>query len=365
MAEVSNHPERNSYGETDPLVSFTSNAVLAYDGSGKARGEFGAINGPPINRLPHELFVAVFELYVGADTPVQNLVTLMLVCKLWRNIVEGTPSLWRRISGREGLSAVRKALSIARDVSLEIKYREDSAEMDVKTFFAQINDRVAQWKSLVINLAAASFDSPLAVLRTTAGLKLQTLHLIGRWDREWEVIAAPLRLSGLRSLELNRSPIISAEELLRVIKDSPALEELALHRLVSLKDFVAPGHEGGLGAQSRSTGAHHPAIQLLHLHHLSLLGLPTSFTHFLLSVIRPQTLRSFSLECKIHESPASELFTADLCHFPPALKGSIATAEEFQISSLDDNSWVLCVGNLYIRFEGPSVTPKHVEETLD
>ncbi|KAG8964401.1 hypothetical protein FRC05_003825 [Tulasnella sp. 425] len=186
MAEVSNHPERNSYGETDPLVSFTSNAVLAYDGSGKARGEFGAINGPPINRLPHELFVAVFELYVGADTPVQNLVTLMLVCKLWRNIVEGTPSLWRRISGREGLSAVRKALSIARDVSLEIKYREDSAEMDVKTFFAQINDRVAQWKSLVINLAAASFDSPLAVLRTTAGLKLQTLHLIGRWDREWE-----------------------------------------------------------------------------------------------------------------------------------------------------------------------------------
>ncbi|KAG8945764.1 hypothetical protein FRC04_000530 [Tulasnella sp. 424] len=394
MAQVSNHPERRSVndpcGETDSLISSNSTLIPAHDGSEKSRGELGAAKGSPIDRLPHELMVAAFDLYIGANTPVQDLVTLILVCKLWRNIVEGTPSLWRRISGREGLSAVRKALAMARDVPLEIAYSDDIAPMNIKTFFAEMDDRIARWKSLVVEVTDASFDSPLAALKTTAAPRLQTLHLIGPWDQEWEggavtlfggepaaqalkdlsldyvqVIVAPLRLSGLRSLELNRLPIISAEELLRVIKDSPALEELALHRLVSLKDFVVPEHEGGLGAQSRSTGANHPAIQLLHLHHLSLLGLPVSFTHFLLSVIRPPNLRSIGLECKIHKSPASDLLTTDLSHLAPALKRLTATAEEIEINSLGESSWTFYVGNLKIGFDGLTVKPKHVEETLD
>lgn len=339
----------------------------------------------PIDRLPHELLLAVFELYVDLDTPVLSLVTLILVCKLWRNIVEGTPSLWCRISGREALSSVRKALAMSNGVPLEITYWEEGPNPDPEMFFTEVKDRIAHSKSITVTATTCdSFNHLLAILETTVAPKLETLHLLAPWDLEWErgsvtlfggdpappalkdfhveyvqIALGPLHLSGLRSLQLNDMPIDSAEELLRILRDSPALEDCSMQRLVLPTEFTP------VRSQSSMTGPDCRAIQLLHLRHLSLLGLPVSFTHFLLSKVQLSTLLSFSVECRLHESPASELLTGSISHLASALKASTATAEEIELNSLGDQSWTLYAGTFSMEFEGLPVEPRYVKETFD
>ncbi|KAG9024450.1 hypothetical protein FS837_005365, partial [Tulasnella sp. UAMH 9824] len=369
---------------TDDAIEKRGEALRAIRSSHLYKG-----TSAPIDHLPHELLLEVFKLHVDLDTPVKSLLTLALVCKLWRNIIEDTPSLWCHISGRERSSSIQRALTMAKNAPLAITYSQTEAKAFPTAFFAQIGDRIAQAKSLTINVGRISHFP--AILETTSTTVLETLDVVILWAQEWQINAvtlfggkaapptlknfrvthlpvalAPLRLSGLRSLRLGNIPITSAEEVLTILMDSPALEECALSRLTLSKEFTPSEHlQRLLRGESNTDGANLRSIRLLHLRHLSLWGLPISFTHFLLSNMQALTLLSFRVQGELHQSPASELLTADISHLGPALKGPTSTAAKIEISSWDDNSWTLCIGMLTIDFRGIRVDPSHMEETFN
>lgn len=325
------------------------------------------------------------------DTPVRNLIVLGLVCKLWRNIVEGTPGLWCRISGKEGLPCLRKALAMAKDIPLEIQYWEKAARTKNETFFAEIGARIVQWKSVAVT--ARNWDPALAILETVAAPNLTRLRLKAPWDHEWErgvvtlfggepaspalkdfrvdlipVAIAPLRLSGLRSLELKKMPVISESEVLRVLIDSPALERCALSQLTCLTESALPSQRQELRHSCSQSRAGYPIIQLLHLHSLILCGLPVSFIHLILSTIRAPNLGWFSVECRIDQddqSPTSELFTAKILHLIPTLKALTSKAKYIEITSFSEVDWTVCMGRLIIGLGGGRLQINHMQETLD
>ncbi|KIO15839.1 hypothetical protein M407DRAFT_235390, partial [Tulasnella calospora MUT 4182] len=271
-----------------PSVNFSPEETGDSFGATEASSRPDRSGRPWIHLLPHELLLLIFQFYAGMHTPVRNLVRLKLVCKLWQHIVEGTPSLWCWISAKEALPRVRKALAMAKDVPLEIRYPEKGAKTKQENFFAEIRGSITHWRSFVVS--TGNTDSVVAVLRSAVAPNIETFHLYGsyRWNRGpvtlfggeaaprvltdfavhyIPVIMEPLQLSGLRSLDLRELPIISAEEVLRILSVSPALEHCCLQSLECLKDFALPGHK-----QESLTrhGIKTSTIQLSHLRSLTL-----------------------------------------------------------------------------------------------
>ncbi|KAG8921596.1 hypothetical protein FRC00_008455, partial [Tulasnella sp. 408] len=337
-----------------------------------------------INDLPHELLLAVFKLYVDM-IPAEIPVTLTLVCKLWRYLVEDTANLWCHVSGGDGLEFVRKALAMVKDAPLEISYYDLEAKMSLVTFFTEIKDRFAQAKSIHFDTAHLP-----EILKTTPATRLETLDLAIRPRHGWDqnpatlfggepaspalknlhlylspVNLEPLRLSGLHSLQLSHVPIGSAEELLRILMESPALEDCCLERLNFLTKFIpSETRQRLLDAQSSVKDANRRAIRLLHLRHLTLLLLPPPFTHLLLSTIQASVLQSFDLSCTLEERTGSEVLAPDTYHLVPAVQYSTTTAEKIEINYTHSLEGKLRVGRLAIEFEGVQVDPRHQEETL-
>lgn len=342
----------------------------------------------PIQLLPFELLSTTFKFYVSDDTPVQDLISLTLVCKLWRSVVEGTPSLWCCISGQEAVPRVRKALTMAKDALLEILYREDIARTNPEIFFGEICGLITQWRSLSITTGRS--DSPMATLQITPPPNLKTLQLRAPRSGMWNgrsialfkgepaplaleelrvdgipVLVEPLQLSGLRSLTLNGMPVVSAEELLRILRESPALEHCYLSGLVSSLEFPPPGPEQ---EPSRLQGGQAPNIQLSHLQSLVLYRLPVFFTHLVLSVIQAPNLQSINVYCKIHQrghSPVSDLFTTHISHHRPSLTALTSTATNIGVISYSDAHWRISAGNLIITLEGRAFKLRHLDETLE
>ncbi|KAG8909896.1 hypothetical protein FRC01_006656 [Tulasnella sp. 417] len=343
----------------------------------------------PIDLLPLELLLEVFRLYVDVNTPVRSLVTLILVCKPWRNIVEGTPNLWCHISGREGLNYIRKAVAMAEDTPLEITYMSRPIpKTKPAAFFAEINDRIGQVKSIsAYVLHARHFPE---ILKTAPTPALETLHFLAEWpDREntndvtlfggeraspalkhfyvhhIPVALGSLHLSGLRSLRLSDIRITSAEELLRIFIESPELQACSLKWLSFRTEFTPSEHlRIQLRSWSNTTDAESRPIRLLHLRHLAFLGYPVSFLHFFLSNLQVSTLQSFDIECEPRESPASRLLTTDAHHLAPALRCCTATADKIEINAIGDMRWRIRVGMVNIQFFRRLAEPRAVEETL-
>ncbi|KAG9049030.1 hypothetical protein FS837_011409 [Tulasnella sp. UAMH 9824] len=281
---------------------------------------------------------------------------------------------------------VRKALAMAENVPLEIIYPKIGTKTDQETFLAEISGRVGQWGSLVLNVCNG--DPTVAVLESTVSPRLKTLHLYGpyRWRggpvtlfrgqpsplsltrlmvHYVPVVLGPLRLSGLRSLELRELPIISAEEILRVLSVSPVLEHRSLQRLASLKDFALSGHKQEFLALQ---GLESATIQLPCLGFLTLGGLPPSFVHLLLSTIRAPNLRRCLFDCKIDrhdQTPTSELLTTHISHLIPTLKVLTSGAQEMEIASFGDNEWTFEIGEFVVGAEGDALQRRHLDEKLE
>ncbi|KAG8976927.1 hypothetical protein FRC05_002864 [Tulasnella sp. 425] len=333
-----------------------------------------------IDLLPHELLLVIFKLYIDQETPARDLVALSLVCKLWRDVVEGTASLWCPISGGDRLPYLRKALAMARDVPLKIKYSDSVANIDPETFWAQIGGRISQYQSFEIT-TKHQWDQILAVLKQASTPSLKTLYLEGPWVKGWKetvvtlfegepasgalkdlhvggipLAIAPLRLSGLRSLRLHGLPIISVEEVLRLLRESPGLEECDLFYLFCLRDasFTLPPD--------------HPTIQLSRLRSLNLRGLPISIMHLILSVIRIQKLRKFSVDVTIEQpgrSPISDLFTTKISHLVPSLKDLVEKAGCIEMFSRRKKYYKISVGGFMIELGGGGHQRSHLQETLN
>ncbi|KAG9049028.1 hypothetical protein FS837_011407 [Tulasnella sp. UAMH 9824] len=386
----------NPSGATDILASSVSKIISCHEGPENSVGTLKAGTHPDrseeisagIHFLPQELLLLIFELYTDIHTAVQDLVTLTLVCKLWQDIVEGTPSLWCRISAAEALLRVRKGLAMAKNVPLEICYPEISAKTDQETFFEEIGDRIGHCRSLVV--ATSKADPTVTILAATVTPNLKTLHLDGFWGLEWDngpvtlfrgeqapltlkdfracsipVVMDRLRLSGLRSLELRDAPIISSEEFLQILRRSPALEHCYIDGLACLADIALPGH-----VQEPPTlqGAKSPTIQLSHLHSLTLEDLPVSFVRLVLSNIHAPNLQRCYLKCKIDrhdQSPMSDLLTDHISHLIPVLTALTSKATTMNITSFGDNEWMFAVEKFILTVDGLALQPRHLVETRE
>lgn len=267
---------------------------------------------------------------------------------------------------------------MAKDVPLDIKYLECGAKTNTEVFFAQIGGRIAQSRSL--DVGTRRWDPVLAALKQANTPNLKTLKLRGPPGHDWKdsvvtffggepasatlkdlrvedipVAIAPLRLSRLRSLRLQTMPIISVQEVLRILRESPALNLLHLTGLV----FALP---------SPTHGPDHPAIQLSRLHSLTLRGLPVSITHLILSVIRAPKLQRVYVECNIDEhgqSPTSELFTTKISHLTPSLKTLAKKAQRIEMVPFDGNHWTISIGWLTIGLGGRLPQLNHLRGLLD
>ncbi|KAG8895088.1 hypothetical protein FRC00_008018 [Tulasnella sp. 408] len=348
-----------------------------------------SIDLAPIQLLPHELLLIIFKLCVSEDYPVQDITPLALVCKIWRDVVEGSPGLWSQISGKEKLPSVRKALKMAKDAPLDITYWENVAKTDPATFFGEIGGRTANWRSL--NITTGNSDIPIVALQRAAVPTLRSLRFRVPWGREWKggaefslfggepaplslkdvcvetipVIMEPLHLSGLRYLDLKDLPIISAEEVLRILRDSPALERCCLDGLDSLNNFGLSESDQEL-LKLRDVQA--SIIQLSRLETLRLSGLPMSFVHLFLSAIQTPILRWLSMDVRIDrddQSIKSELFTSRISHLSPTFKTLTSTAEQLQIISYSCTVFLIYAGELMIGLRGPGVRHSHMDETLE
>ncbi|KAG8976923.1 hypothetical protein FRC05_002860 [Tulasnella sp. 425] len=372
------------------LTQPVSGCTLACEGPRASEGS-GGQNAPgkvaPIDLLPNELLLVVFKLYISPNIPARDLVVLSLVCKRWQNVAEGTASLWCRISGRDGLPGLRKALTMARDVPLEIKYFKGVAKTDTETFLAHIGGQIAQCKSL--DISTSDWDPVLATLKQANTPNLRTLRLAVPWNQGWKesvitlfggepapaelkdlhveyipLAIAPLRLSGIRSLVLKGRPIVSTEEVLRLLGESPALEKCDLHNLRSLRNsnIAIPSHV----LQGRTD---YPIIQLSRLRSLDIRNLHLSITHFILSVIRAPKLRKVSVDCTIDQldqSPGSDLFTTKISHLIPSFKDLVKTAKRIEMFSHNVRYWTISIGRLMIGLAGRRPRQlSHLQETLD
>ncbi|KAG9049027.1 hypothetical protein FS837_011406 [Tulasnella sp. UAMH 9824] len=348
-----------------------------------------SIDLAPIQLLPHELLLIIFKLCVSEDYPVQDIIPLALVCKIWRNVVEGSPGLWSQISGKEELPSVQKALKMAKDAPLDITYWENVAKTDPATFFGEIGGRSAHWRSL--NITTGDSDIPIVALQEAAVPNLRSLRFRVPWGRKWKggaeftlfggepaplslkdvcvetipVIMEPLRLSGLRSLELSDMPVISAEEVLRILGASPALERCFLDGLDSLKDFGLSESDQEL---LRLKDVQASIIQLSRLEILSLSKFPMLFAHLFLSSIQAPILRWLSMDVQVDrddQSVKSELFTPRISHLSPTLKTLTGTAEKLQIESYSCTVFLIYAGELKISLKGSGAQHSHMDETLE
>ncbi|KAG8953316.1 hypothetical protein FRC04_002726 [Tulasnella sp. 424] len=321
----------------------------------------------PIDRLPEEIFLEVVETSLGADsaTPLRDLVGLTLVCRRWKIIVEGSSSLWSRISASEGLATVRKALRLAHGVPLILSYDEGSTNIDPKTFFEEIGRHIAQWRSLTAQLnelpehSAPNFT--FAELETTIAPKLEVLHLgafnfdgkLQRaitlfggapqpstlkdlWVEKIPISFEPLRLSNLTSLTLEGIAWVPATSVLQALRESPGLEDLSLTRLKDATVYPVNDDQ---------------PVTLLSLTSLKLHQNPTHFTRSILSSITAPSLHSLHVKCTMLGDPVSGILTPAMSHMIPAVQSMISEAENIRVDFRRDRHYKINVGRLDIGFK--------------
>ncbi|KAG8942474.1 hypothetical protein FRC04_003642 [Tulasnella sp. 424] len=335
-------------------------------------------NATSVDLLPEEILIEVVRLCLGPDKPLGDLSGLTCVCRRWKIILEGAPSLWSRISAAERSPLVRKALQLAGSVPLDLAYSERGLEAVRGTFFNEIRGSTGRWRSLV-----AEFDgwmaSPLINLLSTPAPKLISLRLVNSFVHlmnastitlfggapassslkdlciSWIPIAvAPLQLSHLESLTLGGIGTVSALDIIRIIVDSPALQVL---HLVSLK---------GLSQQDPlATLPAHTAVRLSSLRDLLLDDVPPSFIRFLLSIIDSPNLHSMQLACDVAGQMTSEILTQDIFHLIPLLTSMTANAQEIIVSLSGYYHYKISVGRFALGGWMEEPPTNHVSSAVE
>ncbi|KAG9048125.1 hypothetical protein FS837_000696 [Tulasnella sp. UAMH 9824] len=268
---------------------------------------------PPIHHLPPEILVEVVRHYVQRDTNIRDLIRLTLVCKRWSDIIQDAPSLWTTINAAEGPSAVRKAMQTAKSGLLDLTFNFSTAQMDQGAFLKSIGEQSARWRSLVVVVHRPTWDAIFEELQKGTPLNLEALYLTslsmaelrsgavsvvrGTWAlpqlksiflSNIPINLASLQLSGLRSLTIECTPVVSGTDIIDVIRESPAIESICLELLDPLTG-IPPLHE----AFSHPAG--NPSIQLASLLDLSLYDIAMPFLKFLLSAIAMPRLETLNI----------------------------------------------------------------------
>ncbi|KAG8919808.1 hypothetical protein FRC01_001101 [Tulasnella sp. 417] len=324
-----------------------------------------------INQLPQELIVIIFRLSIDSKKHVKVLKRLALVCRLWKAIVEGTPSFWTNIKAADGIKHARNAITKTGESPIDLTL-ETRDSISVAWFLAAVSEKVSHWRS--VKLSFEALPTSFGGLETSACHSLEKLSLT--WDA-WEpdlstsrltlfdrgpaptglknlflwsipVDLAPMRLCKLSSLVLVDVPYIATDDILFILRNSPTL--ITLH-LQELDGLVFPEDSVGLPAllECLSTCTFH---------------LPTPLIRFLLSAIHAPSLRRVELAVACD---GSSIFSPPVSEFEPTLKKLLSTAEHIKVKfgKLDCS---ITFWGLKIILESPGVDsegPRYLRNVLE
>ncbi|KIO26640.1 hypothetical protein M407DRAFT_234641 [Tulasnella calospora MUT 4182] len=337
---------------------------------------------PPIQRLPPEILVEVIQNSTQPDTRLRDLVRLTLVCQRWSIIIHDSPVLWARINAAEGSSVVRKALETAKDALIDLTFNYNTAQMKLRAFFESIVGRIGHWRTLDVLLQSPKWDFILEHLEKGTPPNLEALHLsagFGQWSRSKALFGgnpappglkeislvnipiqvAPLRLSGLKSLTIGKTMMISATDVLNVILGSPAIESIRLRYLEALGS-VPPSHQ----VFSLPDAFGNPSIQLTSLVHLSLVNISMSFLSFLLSTITAPRLQTLEIDCDLQETSIPQLL-GGLQHQLATLAKLTAHAQMCKVGLSYNACYGITIGGLDLTFFMEDLPLDTSEETWD
>ncbi|KAG8923284.1 hypothetical protein FRC01_012937 [Tulasnella sp. 417] len=230
---------------------------------------------------------------------------------------------------------------------------------DQTPFINLINERVDQWRSLVIDMKR--WESILAKLRAHRPPKLERLHIVAGCyapSRGGEITLfgghqatglkdfkltnaaiqrASLRLLGLKALHLEGIPSVSATEIINIITESPFLKVLHLSRLSGVV-ILSESEAGQLDLNSL------PPIRLPVLNNLHLIDLPSPFVDLLLAILITPQLRRLDISCRLDEPPATDFLARGMEHLRPTFHLMTANSDAYEVTLSTWRHYNICIG---------------------
>ncbi|KAG8933131.1 hypothetical protein FRC00_013551 [Tulasnella sp. 408] len=288
-----------------------------------------------INQLPQELIVIILGLCLDSEERVKVRTRLTLVCRIWKAIVEGTPSFWTLIEAADGLQHARNAITNTGESPIDLILHLDDL-VPIDQFLAVVGEKVSHWRSVDLTFDGA-FPASISGLQASACHSLEKLSLtwydcspttppLTLFDGGpapdaltditfWGIPAdlASMRLSQLSSLVLIYAPYVEMGDLLLILQNSPTLNTLHLHQCGSLHP---------------SSGVRLPIIlPSLKTCHFDL-SIP--LIRFLLSAIHTPSLDHLALT--LHDSsPDPSIFSPPVSGFEPSMKRLLSTAKHIEL----------------------------------
>lgn len=206
-----------------------------------------------IQNLPNELLSAILHISIQDLSPsLKRVQELSTVSSHWREVAEGTPLLWSRVTGDDPLRAVVTALEKSKDSSLDVRYDFTSRRRitEVGESLRAVCAHIDRWQhasiimlwipeGLLEDLALRTAprletfrlrvtlwtDVTLTLFQGVPSQRLKELdiyRIATRWDEN--------QFRNLRALAVTSNGVCgpSLAELLPVLQNLPELEELTL-----------------------------------------------------------------------------------------------------------------------------------------
>ncbi|KAG8917364.1 hypothetical protein FRC01_002503, partial [Tulasnella sp. 417] len=209
--------------------------------------KFGVDRPPPhnepdpsvIHKFPPELLQTIFCEAIDSSEYYSSLFSIRSVCKYWKEVIDGTPTLWTVITSTLNRNLVAMALRNSGTQPLSVKYSSGSGE-NFKKFISLVATSAPRWRQLECNSKDRSEHEQMLSLSL---LQLRSLNIVGAIGISYEQpLDAPelttlsvwtvglnwATLSGLHSLIIGNTAGPSMEELLKILKASLQLESLFL-----------------------------------------------------------------------------------------------------------------------------------------
>ncbi|KAG8895500.1 hypothetical protein FRC00_007397 [Tulasnella sp. 408] len=338
---------------------------------------------PIHDRIPREIFESILRLCVDSEKPVRDLENLQLVCRSWRDIIAEASFLWSTITTVEGRQAFHKALRMAKDSPLDIifieRFRRRPSDLGGVTagemidrwtsfdFFTAAAEKVHQWRSLEIQ-ATNLAEVVLAFIQPqNPPPELEILHVEFEWNpmaapvavlfpgapamglKHVTLICAPIDIlplgsTGLKSLILRDMPWATAEGIVTVLTNSPALTNLCLA-------------EVGLSTTDEPKLS---PIQLPFLVDLELGDLPTPFLIFLLSNLAVPQLRS--LQVTDEPSVIDRLLALKTSNLSTTLTSVTSGAQNYEMTL--HGGCEITIGGLRISLDSQGAAMNDLDQTF-
>ncbi|KAG9046291.1 hypothetical protein FS837_004688 [Tulasnella sp. UAMH 9824] len=318
----------------------------------------------PINVLPPELLVTIFEIVIHSESLQfwSNHQTLVLVCHHWNHLFNNTPSFWTKIQGGAETSnaIITRALEMSQDSPLEIDYNVNSRILErQEAFLSLIFPHAHRWRKADLSIfEAAQALEPMATLSAPL-LESLSLWACGHptWARDepldifggqppprlqelalnipvpWN----PKTLCNLKALRITSIEHLapSLHQLFAILPGSPSLESL------SINNVTFSG-----GASTHITNS----IHMPTLGELELEGIPPEITNRILAAIHAPKCKSGWLRPVDTLDPFETLFTPDISHFFDHIRSGVATSE-FRCGDDGVTTWWEGRWNIFLEVE--------------